>query len=68
MNRIDQNNKKVYDKIYEPRATDKIHFGKYKNKPHSVLKEDASYCDWIMNTEDDFGQSTKWFITNHIRK
>ena len=60
--------KKKYDTVYEPRDDDKIFFGKYKNQPHKLLKDDAKYCDWIMNTEKDFAESTKWYIKNKVWK
>ncbi len=58
---------KQYDKPYEVNNNSTIFFGKYKNKPHEVLKDDLKYCEWILSTEEDFAQPTKVYIKKYIK-
>ena len=59
-------NKTVYDKPYEVRDTSTIFFGKFKGQPHSVLLDpkNKAYVDWILDTEDNFAESTKVYLRN----
>jgi len=45
-----------------------IYFGKFKGKPHKVLKDEENfkYCQWIMDTEPDFAKSTKVYIKDYV--
>jgi len=58
--------KTEYDTPYICNDKSLLHFGKYKGKTHKVLKDDKSYCEWILSTEDDFAKETKVYIKDHV--
>lgn len=60
------NPKKQYDTVYQPRDSDTILFGKFKGHPHSKLKDEPKYVQWLLTTEPEFAQSTKWYVANSI--
>ena len=65
---MNDTNKKVYDKPYEVNGKSTIFFGKFKGQPHSVLLDPSNkaYVDWILDTEDDFAESTKVYLRNFL--
>tara|TARA_R100001198_G_C5227977_1_gene208065 strand:- start:482 stop:721 length:240 start_codon:yes stop_codon:yes gene_type:complete len=55
-----------YDKPFIAYDSTPIMFGKYKGKPHEVLKDPANlrYVSWIMGLKD-FGETTKQYIRDN---
>ena len=50
-----------------PRHSDEIKFGKFKGKPHSILKEFPSYCKWLTEkTNAHFAIDTKRYLNQRL--
>lgn len=57
---------KKYDKPFVAYDNTPIMFGKFKGKPHSILKdpENMRYVSWILGLKD-FGETTKQYIRDN---
>lgn len=69
MTLTETNEKPKYDTPYVCKDDSTIFFGKHKGKPHSILKEPENhkYCQWLLQTEEGFADSTKVYIQNNVK-